>query len=200
MLGTFIGSIFTGLFGGGRNVVKETAEVFTVNKEARDQRRFDLDAATLAQFASEFQHERRGIFDRFIDGLNRLPRPMITLSTLGLVASAMIDPIWFAARMEGLTLVPQELWWIIGVVITFYFGSRHGEKITAINSKAGAALPAVLDRIKQIEGLRAPEPREEPAHVPLPPPVDAAPPRAAPAPSQAVPGQSFVEVIQARAW
>ena len=72
----------TMLFGGG-NVIAETAEVFRVNAENEAQRAADGKSASLQQFAAEFQHQRKGLFDRFIDGLNRLPRPMLALGTLG---------------------------------------------------------------------------------------------------------------------
>ncbi len=121
-------TIISALFGSNRNVIKETAEVFRVNAEAQDQRYADQTQAALAQFAAEFQHQRTGNFDRFIDGLNRIPRPMMALGCIGLMVSAMIDPLWFSARMRGLALVPEPLWWLIGVVVSFYFGARTLEK------------------------------------------------------------------------
>lgn len=33
--------------------------------------------------------------------------------------------IWFAARMQGIALVPEPLWWLLGVIVSFYFGARH---------------------------------------------------------------------------
>ena len=37
----------------------------------------------------------------------------------------MTDPIWFAARMQGLALVPEPLWWLMGAIVSFYFGARQ---------------------------------------------------------------------------
>ncbi|MFT4743258.1 MAG: hypothetical protein ACI91Z_001233, partial [Yoonia sp.] len=68
---------------------------------------------------------RQGWFDRFIDGLNRLPRPMLALGTIGLFVAAMTDPVWFAERMVGVTAVPEPLWWLMGAIVSFYFGARH---------------------------------------------------------------------------
>tara|TARA_B110000902_G_scaffold114341_1_gene134546 strand:+ start:28 stop:369 length:342 start_codon:yes stop_codon:yes gene_type:complete len=65
---------------------------------------------------------------RFIDGLNRLPRPMLALGTIGLFVSAMADPVWFAERMVGVTAVPEPLWWLMGAIVSFYFGARHQVK------------------------------------------------------------------------
>ncbi|MBV7379289.1 holin family protein [Maritimibacter dapengensis] len=116
------------VFGGGRNVVSETMGVFRENAEAQAQREAQLQAAALGQFASEFQVERKSVWDRFIDGVNRIPRPALALGTLGLFVSAMVDPVWFAARMNGIALVPEPLWWLLGAIVSFYFGARHQVK------------------------------------------------------------------------
>ncbi|MDF0601342.1 holin family protein [Psychromarinibacter sp. C21-152] len=123
-----IEGLFSFLFGGGRNVVKETVEVFRENAEKSGQREADLRAATLEQFAKEFLVPRKGIFDRAMDGLNRVPRPALAMGTLGLFVSAMVDPIWFASRMQGIALVPEPLWWLLGAIVSFYFGARHQTK------------------------------------------------------------------------
>jgi len=113
------------IFGGGRTDIVDVVEVFRENAEGSAVRAADAHSAALMQFASEFQHERRGVFDRFIDGLNRLPRPAMALGTLALLAAAMVDPVWFAERMVGLSAVPEPLWWLLGAVVSFYFGARH---------------------------------------------------------------------------
>ena len=123
-----IGPILGTLFGSSRNVVAETAEVFRVNAEKEAGRAHELSAAALAQFAAEFAHPRRGLFDRMVDGLNRLPRPLMAFGVLGLFVSAMTDPVWFADRMIGLAAVPEPLWWLLGAVVGFYFGARHQSK------------------------------------------------------------------------
>ncbi len=94
------------LFGSGRNVVKDTVEVFRENAEGAAERQASYRAAALGQFAAEFAVPRKGWFDRFMDALNRVPRPALALGTLALFISAMYDPIWFASRMQGVALVP----------------------------------------------------------------------------------------------
>ena len=123
-----IGSLLGMMFGGGRNAVRETIEVFRPNAEAAEVREAARQAAALSQFASEFGFERKGWFDRFVDGLNRLPRPLLAFGTLGLFVSAMTDPVWFATRMQGVALVPEPLWWLMGAIVSFYFGARHQAK------------------------------------------------------------------------
>jgi len=123
-----INTVFSFLFGGGRNAVKETVEVFRENAEAGAQRDHALITGALAQFAAEFANARGSKFDRMIDGLNRVPRPALAFGTLALFVSAMADPDWFAARMAGMALVPEPLWWLLGAIVSFYFGARHQSK------------------------------------------------------------------------
>lgn len=66
-----------------------------------------------------------GRFDRTVNGLNRLPRPMLAFLTLGLFVFAMVDPVSFAGRMAGLAAVPEPLWWLLGAIVAFYFGARE---------------------------------------------------------------------------
>ena len=116
------------LFGGGASSAAQVAGIFRENAEAAAIREAAGKAAALNQFAAEFTHPRRGLFDRFIDGLNRLPRPMLALGTLGLFVAAMAEPEWFASRMTGIALIPEPLWWLMGAIVSFYFGARHQVK------------------------------------------------------------------------
>ena len=146
------------VFGGGRNVLRETAEVFTENAEARAARTAAIHGGAMAQFGAEFARPRVGLFDRMIDGLNRLPRPALALGTLGLFVTAMVDPVWFAARMQGIALVPEPLWWLLGVIVSFYFGARHQLKAQSFQREIAstmAQVPEVTGNIAQLGRLRA---------------------------------------------
>lgn len=151
-----IGQVFGTLFGGDRNILKETAEVFVENAESGAERQAAFQQAALQQFASEFVIERRGLFDRFIDGLNRLPRPFLALGTLGLLVSALIDPVWFAQRMQGIALVPEPLWWLMGAIVSFYFGARHQIKTQQFQRSIAATMaraPQVTANISALSQL-----------------------------------------------
>jgi hypothetical protein len=154
------------LFGSG-NVIAETAEVFRENAEAAGQRQADLSAAALAQYAAEFAHPRTGWFDRTMDGVNRIPRPAMALGTLGLFGAAMWDPLWFAERMVGLSVVPEPLWWLLGAVVSFYFGARHQAKGQSFQREIAASLARAPEAIGAIEHLRSLS--TEPAHAPQAP-------------------------------
>lgn len=67
---------------------------------------------------------QRATYDRLIDALNRLPRPAMAIGTLALLVAAIVAPDWFADRMEGLSRMPEALWWVIGAVISLFFGAR----------------------------------------------------------------------------
>ena len=120
-----ISSLLGIIFGNDRNGLKETAEVFRANAEEEAARGQELRIEAVGQFGREFESKNDGVFNRFMDGVNRLPRPALAIGTLGLFVSAMVDPIWFAARMQGIALVPEPLWWLLGVIVSFYFGARH---------------------------------------------------------------------------
>lgn len=150
-----IGGLIELLFGGGRNVVRETAEVFRENAEAGAERARDVQMRALDQFAAEFVVPGRGGFDRFMDGLNRLPRPALALGTLGLFIAAMADPIWFAERMQGIALVPEPLWWLLGVIVSFYFGARHQAKAQDFQRDLATTISRVPQTVENIRALRA---------------------------------------------
>ena len=104
---------------------REVAEVFTPNATRAMELAHESGAAALAQHGAEFVQAPQGWFDRMVNGLNRLPRPMLALGTLGLFVYAMVDPAGFGARMTGLALVPEPLWWLLGAIVAFYFGARE---------------------------------------------------------------------------
>ena len=146
-----IGNLMTFLFGDGRNIVAETAEVFRENAEKGAVRAADARADSLTQFAAEFAHPSRGLFDRMVDGLNRLPRPFLALGTIWLFVMAMRTPEDFIAGMEGIALIPEPLWWLMGAIVSFYFGARH-------QAKGQEFQRSVAQSLIMAQQLRVPEP------------------------------------------
>lgn len=67
----------------------------------------------------------RVAYDRLVDAVNRLPRPLMAIGTLALIGAAVIAPEWFASRMEALSRMPEGLWWILGAVVSLHFGARY---------------------------------------------------------------------------
>jgi hypothetical protein len=152
-----IDRIFGMMFGGGGNLIRDTAEVFFENAEKGAAREAVMRSYSLAQFATEFAVSQRGLFDRLMDALNRIPRPAMALGTLGLFVSVMVDPIWFATRMQGVALVPEPLWWLLGAIVSFYFGARHQVKNQQFQKQVAASLalaPTVMNNLDALEGLK----------------------------------------------
>jgi len=121
------------------------AEVFVGNRAERDAHDHAEFEAVLGQFGREFEQARAGRFEAFVNGLNRLPRPMMALGTLALFGYAMGDPAGFSLRMQGLALVPEPLWWLLGAIVSFYFGARElhhrRERRTIVPAPAPIAMP-----------------------------------------------------------
>ncbi|MEL6548619.1 MAG: holin family protein [Pseudomonadota bacterium] len=159
-----IDGLFGLLFGSGRNALRETVEIFRENAEKGAARESEAQMASLAQFAAEFAHPRRARFDVLIDGLNRVPRPAMALGTIGLFVAAMVDPTWFAARMAGLAHVPEPLWWLLGAIVSFYFGARHQLKGQEFQKSLAETLaraprpaaPAPARTVAPAEAVKAP--------------------------------------------
>lgn len=146
------------VFGGDRNVVRDTVEVFRENAETGAVRSARVQGQAMQQYGEEFRAPAKGGFDRFMDGLNRLPRPALALGTLGLFVSAMVAPLWFAQRMQGIALVPEPLWWLLGVIVSFYFGARHQVKSQDFQRSIVDTVkhvPQVVENIEMIAALRA---------------------------------------------
>ena len=158
-----IGRFMDALFGDGRNVVVETAGIFRENAEASAQRVSQAKSDALKQFAAEFTLPRKGLFDRLIDGLNRMPRPILAFGTIALFVTAMVDPVWFASRMQGIQLVPEPLWWLMGAIVSFYFGARHQAKGYEFQQSVAETLARTVDVQNAKDGFDAMlEERREP--------------------------------------
>lgn len=113
--------------------------------------------AVLNQFGAEFAQPRVGWFDALVNGLNRLPRPAFAFGTIGLFVFAFWRPIEFTARMQALAVVPDSLWWLLGAVVSFYFGARE---LNHARGRAAAPDPAqvaaVAENIKAIRAMASP--------------------------------------------
>ncbi|WP_232830518.1 holin family protein [Oceanicella sp. SM1341] len=159
------------LFGGGiRQIatgVKDVSEVFRVNSEAEAARQSAEFTGALDQFGAEFRPGPPTGFAGLVDGLNRLPRPALALGCLALFIYAMADPLGFSVRMQGLQLVPEPLWWLLGAVVSFYFGARelHYMRETRRVSAAPADVARTLAEVDRLRAL-APRPIAEPGPAP----------------------------------
>lgn len=120
------------------------AEVFVPNATRKMEAAHEAYVAALGEYRAEFQYAGDGWFDRFVTGLNRLPRPLMALGTLGLFAYAMTDSEGFTRRMVGLNQVPEPLWWLLTAIVGFYFGAREAHYFRAGSAPRGAMAPVPI--------------------------------------------------------
>ena len=123
LIGTIVGA-----GGAARQVgdaVGGVAEVLVGNRAQRDAAASSQVLAAVNELGAEFATPATTWFDVFVNGLNRLPRPLLALSTIALFAYAMAAPAGFSVRMRSLALVPEPLWWLLGAIVSFYFGARE---------------------------------------------------------------------------
>lgn len=143
--------LFKWLFGGGvkqvGNVVEQVGGVFRPNAEKSAVRRADNYRSAQDMYAKEFKGE--GFFNRFMDAVNRIPRPALALGTIALFVYAFRDPVGFAEVMAALDLVPTELWWMLSTITVFYFGGRELHKF-----RQTKPVKAVVENIEYIQRLR----------------------------------------------
>jgi Holin of 3TMs, for gene-transfer release len=123
LIALLLGLVRGGNIAGG--TLREAADALVGNKAEEARLENAEFSEVLKQFGAEFAGQRLGWFDRFVDAMNRLPRPVLAFGTMALFGFAMAAPQKFAVRMEGLALVPEPLWWLMGAIISFYFGARE---------------------------------------------------------------------------
>jgi len=153
----FIGDIFKG--------GKEVAEVFKENAENKGQRAHEenmadigRDLASLQQYGAEFHNRsNRTWWDSFVDGLNRLPRPLLTISVLSFFVLAPLQPARFLEIAKAYELMPPGYWALLSVIVGFYFGGRMQIKSQDMAGKKDAVqamkeLVVMKQEFRKLEG------------------------------------------------
>lgn len=152
-----IGSLIKGAGGAVKDVAhvwKEDAEAGAQRAHAERMALSEQDMASLQQFAAEFHaREGRTWWDSLVDGLNRLPRPLITLGVLAFFVLAPYDPAYFLEIAKAYEVIPDGFWALLGVVVAFYFGGRMQIKRQDMAVK-GHAVQAAKDLIAMRRELR----------------------------------------------
>lgn len=150
-------NVFRWLFGGGRNVVTETVEVFRENAEKGAQREADYRNAALVQYAAEFhQRNNRTAIDAFADALNRLIRPAITIAAFYPLYATVRDPETMALVWNAIATLPAGYWAILSLIVPFYFGGRMQAKaLDATMFKSAAEAVSKLATPEAVEEVEA---------------------------------------------
>jgi len=148
------------LFGGGRNVATEVAGIFRENAERTAARDHEYNSAALAQYAAEFHaRQNRTLFDSLVDGLNRLARPLITLTALGVIPAVVIWPEELAVAFSALALLPTGYWALVSIIIGFYYGGRMQIKAQNFErsvTEAAARAPQVIENMRRLRNELSP--------------------------------------------
>lgn len=164
-------NFFTGLFSGGigkaATGISRAVSTFTGDKVQQETNIHDEQAAAFASMAAEMAAQNRANrtwLDSFVDGLNRLPRPLMALGIFGeMFVWPIVDPISFAASMQAYALTPEWLALISGQVILLFFGGRMMEKWPKkLSGPSAEEVKAVLKNMNEINAMKpAPESHEK---------------------------------------
>ena len=129
-------------------IIGGAIERYQQGKAAKEENRHAQEMGTLNQFAAEFGHGRTW-FDSMIDGINRLPRPTIVAMVGFYILLSWRDPQQFAVINGGLETIPEAMWYIVGIVISFFFGARElqlGRKAKGFKEAAEAATKIITSK------------------------------------------------------
>lgn len=111
-------------------IIGGLVEKWLGNRAAREANAHSQQMAIHNQFGAEFRDlANRTWWDSFIDGLNRLPRPVMTFGVIWLFYYAVSNPPGFVEAATALKVVPYEMWVALWMVIGFWFGTKAIEKM-----------------------------------------------------------------------
>ena len=149
-----IGTLLRGLTGIGQVMkpVQNIVEVFKPNAEKQAQRDNSALSSAYAQFAAEFRKNRTW-WDSAVDGLNRLPRPIIVGGVIYYFYLAIAQPVQFHSINLALASIPDPMWFISSGVIGFYFSMRSVEKVKFDRTK--------FEMVSQAMKMQESQPKQE---------------------------------------
>ena len=107
----------------GIPLVGDLVKTIFGSSEERDQYQASARSDVYKQFAAEFGHGKTW-WDSLIDGLNRLPRPVMTFGTIYIFWLCWTDPTKFLDGAVALQSMPKEGWYILGAIVTFWFAAK----------------------------------------------------------------------------
>lgn len=160
-MGLLDGNPITSIVDSVSGAVQGITKTIWGDASAKDAAEADQNKGTTAEFAAEFVNAPTNWWDSLVNGLNRLPRPIMVFSVLGLLAWCPIDPEGFTRTMGAYALVPMWLASAVGLIIAFYFGTRHREQMAKLGGPSAEQIAAYAE----IKKLTA-QPPASPAPMP----------------------------------
>lgn len=138
-------------------VVDKLVGRFAGDRTAREAGYHDESMESRREFAAEFQVSNRTWFDSLIDGINRLPRPVIVAMVIWYFVLAVRDPVEFQIVNTALDGVPEFMWQIAMLVIGFYFVAREFQK--SRDGKLSMSAKDFNEQQRRIAELKAQQPK-----------------------------------------
>ena len=146
----------------GKTVV-DVRKVFKGSEADKDLYSHERFIASQQAYVSEFsQQNNRTWWDSLWDGINRMPRPLIVFAIFWYFWLSFSDTYEFQEVNVALDSVPEQMWWIMSAVISFYFAAREFQKG---RDKKMALSDKEFDKVqKRIAILREKAEKELPLH------------------------------------
>lgn len=130
-------------------------KIFVPDKSAKQDNQSNEVEQIQKSYQAEFiANEKHGFFNVFVDGINRLVRPIFSFGVMGFFVWAAVDPIDFTAFAVTLAVIPQMMWWILITIIGFWFGGRLLEKAPKYTPPTAEQINAVLNARAKIFAAR----------------------------------------------
>ena len=98
--------------------------ITTVDKTQKENNIHDETVQMMKAYANEMGKENKNWWDSFIDGIVRLPRPIIAYIVITLFIVCLVSPEYAKKVATAFSGLPGYLYGILGTVIAFYFGGR----------------------------------------------------------------------------
>lgn len=151
-----ISNIINGIVNGGAKIIENVKDLKKVSSVDKTQQENNIHLETvesLKAFAAEMGKENKNKIDSIIDAFARLPRPIIAFMSIGILLLFIINPSYGLKVGAAFSVIPEELFWLIGTVIAFYFGGRmYSNKVSSSRpSMTSEQFEIINRRVQQTE-------------------------------------------------
>lgn len=120
------------------------------DRQERDRYSHQQQIAVQDSYAAEFMApEKKHPFNMFVDGANRLVRPLFTYGIIVMFWWAATKPEEFVVYIKTLQIVPESMWYIMWTIIAFWFGGRVLENRSLPSSRIDPKIAGEIFRDRQ---------------------------------------------------
>lgn len=117
------------------------------DKQERERYSHEQQISVQDSYAAEFlAPEKKHWFNMFVDGANRLVRPLFTYGIVLMFWWAATNPQEFAVYIKTLQIVPESMWTIMWTIIGFWFGGRILENRSLPSSRIDPQIASEIFR------------------------------------------------------